>query len=386
MHRRNPLVVLLAVAATLCAAGNSAEAAITLLGQFPSGLGTPVSCGFDHGTDSVWVYGDSDATLSRFSRTGVALGTVARPGEAANDVDVTFTTKAMTLGVTALPAGTMLFVNGESGVAEVYAVDKATGSVLATLITAFGASHVVGGAYHPDRNTIFLVQDRQPSGTSNDNLIAEIDPVTGSVLNSFAITAALSTFTVNYGDLEVAANGNLFVVSSDETTIVELTPTGMLVQESVLPAGVASLSGIGLDHGRGEAWVTGTGGTVWRLGGFPATPSLGRPSLSASKGPQGAVVLDWPPVAGATAYDAVRGDLGALRQTAGDFSSSTTACLADNVASPPVQDPTALAIGEMRWYLVRATAGAIIGSFDDESTAQQGSRDVEIAASASACP
>jgi len=386
VRRRIPHVLLSSIAAILLAGGPCAEAAFTLLGQFNSGLGTPVSCGFDQGTDGVWVYGDADATLSRFSRAGVVLGTVARPGEAANDVDVTFTTKAMTLGVTALPADTMLFVNGESGVAEIYAVDKVTGSVLATLPTAFGASHVVGGAFHPDRNTIFLVQDRQPSGTTNDNLVAEIDPVTGSVLNSFAITAALSTFTVNYGDLEVAANGNLFVVSSDETTIVELSPTGVLVQESVLPAGVTSLSGLGLDHERGEAWVTGTGGTVWRLGGFPATPSLGRPQLSASKGPQGAAVLDWPPVSGATAYDAVRGDLAALRQTAGDFTGSTTACLANDVASPPVQDPTVLAIGELRWYLVRATAGVVIGSYDTESSAQRGSRDVEIAASASACP
>ena len=84
------------------------------------------------------------------------------------------------------------------------------------------------------------------------------------MLNTFQISAL---FSVNYGDLDVdRATGNLFVVSSDEPRIAELTPTGALVQYHALPSGVSSLSGIGIDDKRGEIWVGGTSGTVWRLG------------------------------------------------------------------------------------------------------------------------
>lgn len=363
-----------------------AHAELTLLGQFSPGVGTPVGCGFDRASDGVWVYGEFGTTLPRFSRGGIPLGSVGRPGASANDVDVSFTAGAMTLGTTAVPARTLLFIDGESGVAEIYAVDKLTGSVMATLTTGFGASHVVGGAYHPDRNTFFLVQDRQPAGTASDNIVAEIDPVTGAVVNSFAITAALVTFTVNFGDLEVGTNGNLYIVSSDETTILELSPSGAFVQELALPAGVASLSGIGLDNSRGEAWVSGSGGVVWRLGGLPASQQLGQPLLTVAKGAGGVSVLDWSPVPGATGYDVVQGDLPTLRETGGDFTLATADCIADDVASPPVQDSLPLAIDEARWYVVRATNGPAAGSYDSGSPRQVGSRDLEIADSAPACP
>jgi hypothetical protein len=218
------------------------------------------------------VYGSSDADLRSFSRFGVPLGSIVRPGEAANDADLTFAPKALTLGTTQIAAGTALFVNGETGIAEIYAVDKTTGTVQATLATSFGASHVVGGSYHPGRDTFFLVQDRQVSGTANDSVVAEINPASGAVVNSFRITDLVSTFSVNFGDVEVSANGNLFVVSSDESSIAEITPGGVLVQQHALPAGVSSLSGIAFDQVRGEAWVSGTGGTIWQLGGVPMIP------------------------------------------------------------------------------------------------------------------
>ena len=164
--------------------------------------------------------------------------------------------------------GTLLFVNGETGAAEIYAVDKQTGTIIDTLATAFGVSHVVGGAYHPERNTFFLVQDNVP-GTADQNRIAEINPSDGSVINTFQITAS---FNVSFGEV-CASSGNLFVVSSVETRIAEYTPVGALVQYHALPAGVSSLSGIGLDDLSGEAWVSGTGGGVWRLGGLPCQPT-----------------------------------------------------------------------------------------------------------------
>ena len=111
-----------------------------------------------------------------------------------------------------------------------------------------------------------------PGGT-NANRIAEINPQTGAVLNSFQIGA---TFSVNFGDLEVCnSTGNLLVVSSDEARVGEYTPAGALVQYHALPAGVASPSGIGIDETTGDLWVgsSASGVNVFRLTGGPCGPA-----------------------------------------------------------------------------------------------------------------
>jgi hypothetical protein len=144
-----------------------------ILFQFdPAEVGSLVSATYSAPADSVWVYGSSNANIHQYSRTGAFLGSVPRPGEAADDFDII--------------------------------------------------------------------------GTSS------------------------ADYTINFGDLEVhPVNGNLLLVSSDETTIRELTPTGVFVSDYALPAGVSSLSGIGVDAGRGEVWVSGTSGNVWRIGEVP---------------------------------------------------------------------------------------------------------------------
>ena len=251
-----------------------AVAQLTVTGQFdPSGTSDNCGLGFDSSANEVWIHGCSGLDVQRYSATGTLLSSVPRGGESANDVDVELTSTAFTLASTVIPANSLLFINGETGPADIYALDKTTGAVLATLNTTFGVSHVVGGAHHRSRQTLFLVQDLVP-GVADENRIAEIDPISGSVLNTFQIT---STFSVNFGDLEVCnSTGNLVVVSSAESRIAEYTPTGTLVQYYPLPVGVSSLAGIGIDESTGNLWVASSagGGDVWRLSGGPcaATP------------------------------------------------------------------------------------------------------------------
>ena len=264
---------------TVAALCSSAAAQIVERGSFnPSTAGSLCGLGQDPETATVWVYPCSGAEVLGFSPDGDPLATVSRPGEAANDVDVMFAPESIVLGESTLPAGTLLFVNGESGPAEIYAVDTATGAVLDTLATAFGTSHVVGGAYHPIRNTFFLVQDNVP-GPADENRVAEVDPVSGDTLQTFPIGAS---FNVSYGDLDVSGvTGNLFVVSSAENGIAEFTPDGAFVEEHALPAGVNSLSGIALDCSASEAWVSDRSGAVYHLGQVPCGSSTrleGRPS------------------------------------------------------------------------------------------------------------
>jgi len=224
-----------------------------------------VGLGFDVTTGRIWGYASVAAAIKSFDENGAPLSTVPRPGESADDVDIEFAPEAMTLGSTLIPKGTLLFIDGETGSADIYAVDKTTGAVLATLVTGFGVSHVVGGAYHAGRNSFFLVQDKVP-GAPNGNRIAEVSATSGAVLNTFLVS---SFFSVNYGGLDInSANGNLFLGSSDEPRVAEVTPSGRFVQYHALPLGVVSLSGIGFTEACGEAWVGGTRGAVWRLSGF----------------------------------------------------------------------------------------------------------------------
>ena len=245
-----------------CVMVSGACAQLSDAGGFAAGAS--VGLAFDASTNMVWTYPDGGAQIRRYSTTGTLLGSVNRPGEGANDADLEFTAAPMTLGATSLPKDTLLFINGETGVAEVYAIDKNTGVVLATLVTGFGNSHVVGGAHHAQRGTLFLVQDKVAGGTVA-NRIAEVDPTSGAVLNTFLVTAALPSFTVNYGDIDVAKNGNLLIVSSDESSILELTPTGGFVATHTLPSPAGSLAGIGVDNNSCSIWVTSNGGGVRHL-------------------------------------------------------------------------------------------------------------------------
>ena len=247
------------------------SAQIVVLESFnPSETGDLCGIGFDPETGNVWVYECFGDSVYGYSPAGDRIGAVERPGESANDVDISFAPNGFNLGGTTIPEGTLLFINGESDFAEVYGIDKTMGSVLSTLNTQFGNSHVVGGAYHPIRSRIFLVQDQVPGG-GVANKIGEMSVVTG---DTFFVFDVPSGYSVNYGDLEIdGTTGNLYLVSSAYTTIAEATFSGVLVQLHDLPAGVSSISGIGLDCDNSEGWVASTDGEVFHLGNMPCGPS-----------------------------------------------------------------------------------------------------------------
>src|SRR6185503_12120438 len=75
-----------------------------------------------------------------------------------------------------------------------------------------------------------------------------------------------------------------------------------------------------------------------------------RPTLT--EGKDGATaLLSWNASAGATGYDVVKGNLGMLRSSAGNFTTSTTACLENDVVGLTSQDSRAPAPGAGLWYL-----------------------------------
>jgi len=121
----------------------------------------------------------------------------------------------------------------------------------------------------------------------------------------------------------------------------------------------------------------------WNIDDIEVNGVTPPPGITLSITPGG---LSWSPVAGATAYDVVRGDLAALRASAGDFTSSTDACVGDDVASTSLAFADEPAVGQGYWLLVRGDSAGAARSFDSFGLAQVGGRDVEIGFAASACP
>ena len=249
------------------------HAQLTLLSSFdPTNAGGFCGIAYDADSARIWAYDCDVAVIYQYATDGTFIRSIPMVGGTANDVDLSMSPEALTLGGGAVPAGRLMVFNGETGPCEVYGIEQGPGTTLATLNSTFGASHVVGGAYHPIRNTIFMVQDDVPPAAT-DNLVAEIDPVTGAVLDQFDL---ITTYNVGYGDLEISpVTGHLFLVSGDEETIIQYTPDGAPTEEHALPTGVTNISGLALDCASGEAWVCNTSGFIYRLGGFPCANLIG---------------------------------------------------------------------------------------------------------------
>ena len=96
--------------------------------------------------------------------------------------------------------------------------------------------------------------------------------------------------------------------------------------------------------------------------------------------------MTWTATPGGTAYDVVKGDLAALRTSAGDFGSSLAACVENDSPDPASSDGGAPGPSEGHYYLVRTFGCAQSGTFDEGEASQQGLRDAEIEGSVNACP
>ena len=116
-----------------------------------------------------------------------------------------------------------------------------------------------------------------------------------------------------------------------------------------------------------------------------AAPS-GTPEVSARRAGNDVSLL-WSAIAGAAWYETIRGELGLLRSSAGDFGTAD-GCAADNVTNTSivVSGTPTLPSGDGYWYLVRAVNCKGKGTYDSAGPNQVGLRDAEIAGSGVDCP
>lgn len=255
----------------------AAAADLNKIAEYQLNVGTLVSVAVDPAGGRVFVYDDFATTIRVLDRAGVEQSTIPFSGQPSNDIDLDFLDTALTIGGANVAAGALLNFNAEVGVTSLLAMDSNSGAVLATLANMGGSGSAVGGAQHSARGSVYTVR-------WNTDLIYEQNADTGALLNSFSVSPGGSpAFDVFFGDIEVsAATGNLYIVSSSHNLLRVLGPTGAYLGDVDLTAlGVTSMSGLAIDDLRGEAWITGTNGVLYHIGGLPSIPSPSAASLLA---------------------------------------------------------------------------------------------------------
>jgi hypothetical protein len=97
--------------------------------------------------------------------------------------------------------------------------------------------------------------------------------------------------------------------------------------------------------------------------------------------------MSWTALPGADTYDVVRGSLNGLRNSHGNFATSTQECLDNNDAGTTlIYASNPPANGSVQWYMVRANNCAGAGTWNDGSGTQSATRDPGINASSLTCP
>ncbi|HEX4824333.1 MAG TPA: putative metal-binding motif-containing protein [Candidatus Polarisedimenticolaceae bacterium] len=109
--------------------------------------------------------------------------------------------------------------------------------------------------------------------------------------------------------------------------------------------------------------------------------------LSLAKPAPGQTVLNFAAPEQSSTYDVVRGSLGVLASSHGEFSVATTDCLANDAGATSLEDDQAPTAGGGYWYLVRVNRlDGDAPTYDAEVCHQVASRDASIQASPAACP
>lgn len=258
MRKALSVSVAAVVAAAVMVGSSGTAGASRLLDSFDTGLGTLVGIAVDGQRDSVLVYAAFGETILEYSREGTLLGEILRPGVASNDFDMDVAETGFTLGSGSVPAGGVFVVNGEVAPQKLFGIDP-VGNVTGELEHP---AYLVGGSHHAARGSVFLVD-------YTTDKIREVNPATGALLTEFPVTPAGSPpFDVYYGDVAVSAvSGNLFVASSSQEVVRELTATGAYVRDyDVSGLGIRGMSGIDIHSVTDEAWIaTNVDGRVFRV-------------------------------------------------------------------------------------------------------------------------
>ena len=155
--------------------------------------------------------------------TLATVRTITRPGASTSQIGLDFLGKDLVVNSIPVPTGSLMVVNAADDPDRLYYLNPTTGAVIASVPLAglpqVDELGVVGVAYHPTRQTLFVVR-------SND-LITEINPATGAAIKSFHTGFGLSQ---SVGDIAVQpGTGNLIVADSGRRLLMLDPETGKVL-------------------------------------------------------------------------------------------------------------------------------------------------------------
>ncbi len=239
---------------------------LTLLDSFnPDEGGSINSIGYRHRDAEVFVHFEHNALVHVYDRAGNFLRSFTKPsGIGGNDDDLDFPREGVVVGSTFAPPDSMLLIENDNTPPRVYAARASDGVVLAQQDFSNSLGTWVGGAWSHARDTLFAV-------SYTADVVHELDLQNGTALNSLPVEPAGSpSFDIFYGDIDILRrDGNIYAVSSSQNSIRVLSPTGVWLGDLDVDAmGIRSMTGIAFDDRRGEAWISSTNGTIYRVGGF----------------------------------------------------------------------------------------------------------------------
>ena len=237
---------------------------LQVLSQFSPDIGALTAIGFNEYRQYIYTTGDLIDNVVVNDRLSNPITTFSILGERTNNVDIEIASETMQLAGASIPQGSFLFINGETGTAEIYAFDTDTGVLLAQLNTTIGNGDVVGGAYNPTTQTFFLLQETQAA--TGDPIVSEINPNSGAVLNQFSGAFNALDFDVGFGDIDINnETGSLYIIGSAERGMLELNPNGSIVRVLAIPLDITSPSGLAINQTGDKIWLSSTSGNVFEL-------------------------------------------------------------------------------------------------------------------------
>lgn len=213
----------LAAIAVPALVGASATGGISLVGEFDPAEGAGMnSIGYSAISGEIFVHFLSNPSIHVYRPDGTFVRSIPKPYAGGNDDDMEVPSEPVDVGGTVVPAGTLLIFEGEVSPPRVFAVDPSDGTVLAEQVFGVtGMGQWTGGAFHSTTGTCFVTG-------WNTNEIHEIDTETGTLIHTFPVRPPGSPdWTLYYSDLDVLdADGQLYLVSSNQNVVRALSPTG----------------------------------------------------------------------------------------------------------------------------------------------------------------
>ena len=101
--------------------------------SFDTGLSSTYALAFDPATGNLFFYSAAETEIREYTTAGTeVLPRIPFPGGTTSaNVDLDFASEPLTIGGTAVPAGTLLVVNGSTK--TLFGIDRDTGAVLASV-------------------------------------------------------------------------------------------------------------------------------------------------------------------------------------------------------------------------------------------------------------